>query len=128
MDRFLFVAIAVSVAGCASTNFVRTGFDQPPPRASGPCNAVVLQRAAEDRKNVELGFCTTSMPGGGMITDKTPAAIRELQTCACQNGGNAIVYMGDAESGIHTGFGYSQQHIKARASVLFVYPKESASP
>ncbi len=63
-----------------------------------------------------------------MISDKTPEAILELQKCACQNGGNAIVYAGDSESGIHTGFGYSQQHIKARATVLFVYPKEPTTP
>jgi hypothetical protein len=87
----------------------------------------VLQRPPDDRKFIELGFCTTSMPGGGMITDKTPEAVRELQTCACKNGGNAIVYQGDSESGIHTGMGYSQQHIKARATVLFVYPKASTS-
>jgi hypothetical protein len=115
----------LSVAACTSTNFTRTGFEAAPPRQPGePCQAVVLQRPPSDRQFIELDFCTTSMPGGGVITDKTPAAIKELQDCACQNGGNAIVYFGDSESGIHSGLGYSQQHIKARASVLYVYPKQ----
>jgi hypothetical protein len=63
--------------------------------------------------------------GCGIITDNTPKAIAELQECACKNGGNTMVFLGDAESGFHSGFGYSQQRVKARAIVLFVFPKET---
>jgi len=59
-----------------------------------------------------------------MITDNTPKAIAELQQCACQNGGNAMIFHGEGESGFHTGLGYSQQRVKAHATVLYVYPKE----
>jgi hypothetical protein len=118
------LTLALFAAGCTSTSFTRTGFDTAPPRQPGErCQAVVLQRPPSDRQFIELGFCSTSMPGGGIVTDKTPEAIKELQDCACKNGGNAIVYFGDSESGYHTGVGYSQQHVKARASVLYVYPK-----
>lgn len=55
----------------------------------------------------------------------TTKAIAEIQECACKNGGNAMVFLGDAESGFHSGFGYSQQRVKARAIVLFVFPKET---
>lgn len=127
--RLGLVAIVGGVAcsflsGCTSTSFTRTGFDPPPPRQPGPCSAVVLQRFPTDRKYVEIGFCTTSVPGGGVITDNTPDAINELRICACTNGGNAILFQGEGEAGVHTGFGYSQQRVKAHASVLFVYPKE----
>ena len=58
-----------------------------------------------------------------MITDNTPKAIREPQDCACQNGGNAIFFHGEGESGIHSALGYSQQRVKAHATVLYVFPK-----
>lgn len=122
MRKWITPILCLFSAACTSTNFTRTGFE-PPPRSPGPCQAVVLQRPPSDRRYMEIEFCTTSVPGGGVITDNTPKAIRELQACACQNGGNAIVYFGDSESGYHTGFGYSQQHVKGRASVLYVYPK-----
>jgi len=77
-----------------------------------------------DRRFLEIGFCTTSIGGGGVGKDNEPAAIKELQACACKNGGNAIVYQGDSETGHQGTFGYSQQHIRARASVLYVYPKD----
>ena len=124
-SRFAALAgILVVVAACTSTSFTRTGFDPPPARPPGPCSAVVLEHPPTDRKYVEVGFCTTSVPGGGVITDKTPDAIRELQVCACQNGGNAIVFHGEGESGIHSAFGYSQRRVKAHATVLYVFPKE----
>jgi hypothetical protein len=51
MPRWVLLGIAVVLVGCTSTNFVRTGFDQPPPSTtSSPCSAVVLQRPPEDRK------------------------------------------------------------------------------
>ena len=124
MKSIVLALLSIVLTACTSTNFVKTGFDQVPAHTLTPCNAVVLQHTPENRKFVELGFCTTSLPGGGVIKDKTPEAVKELQSCACQNGGNAIVYQGEEESGLHTGFGYSQQHIKARATVLFVYPDE----
>ena len=46
-------------------------------------------------------------------------------TPTCKNGGNAMVFLGDSEAGFHSGFGYSQQRVKARAIVLFVFPKET---
>ena len=118
-------ALALLFPGCTSTSFTRTGFDLPPVPPPSPCQAVVLQNPPSDRKFVELGFCITSVPGGGIITDNTPKAIAELQECACKNGGNAMVFLGDSESGFHSGFGYSQQRVKARAIVLFVFPKET---
>ncbi len=125
MRRKHFVLLVVLTASaCTSTSFTRTGFDSPPPRQPGPCSAVVLEHPPTDRKYVEIGFCTTSVPGGGVITDNTPNAIRELQECACQNGGNAIVFHGEGESGIHSAFGYSQQRVKAHATVLYVFPKD----
>lgn len=124
MKRALLVMLALVLPGCTSTSFTRTGFDAPPPRQPGPCSAVVLQHEPSDRKFIEIGFCTTSVPGGGVITDNTPNAIAELRQCACQNGGNAIVFHGEGESGVHTGFGYSQQRVKAHATVLFVFPKD----
>ena len=124
MKRAFLLACVAFAAGCTSTSFTRTGFDPPPARSPGPCTAVVLQHDPTDRKFIEIGFCTTSVPGGGVITDNTPDAIRELQECACKNGGNAIVFHGEGESGVHTGFGYSQQRVKAHGTVLYVYPKE----
>lgn len=123
MKRYLFLFGIAFLPACSSTSFTRTGFESPPPSSLGPCTAVVLQRPPSDRDYIELGFCTTSVPGGGIITDNTPKAIRALQQCACSNGGNAIILHGDSESGYHTGFGYSQQRVKARATVLFVHPK-----
>ena len=117
--------LALLLLGCTSTSFTRTGFDLPPAPPPSPCQAVVLQNPPSDRKFVELGFCITSVPGGGIITDNTPKAIAELQECTCKNGGNAMVFLGDSESGFHSGFGYSQQRVKARAIVLFVFPKET---
>jgi hypothetical protein len=122
MKHFALVATLLGMTACTSTNFTRTGFDSPPVSiSSGPI--VVLEHFPTDRKYVEIGFCTTSVPGGGIIKDNTPNAIRELQECARRNGGNAIVFSGDGESGIHTGFGYSQQRVKARATVIYVFPK-----
>ena len=83
----------------------------------------MLQSLPHDRRFIELGFCTTSVPGGGIVTDKTPKAIAELQACACENGGNAVVFLGDSEAGMNSAFGYSQQRVKARATVLFVFPQ-----
>ncbi|MBW3670189.1 MAG: hypothetical protein KY432_00800 [Acidobacteria bacterium] len=127
MKRYIILIGALVLSSCTSTNFVKTGFDQAPPSALGPCSAVVLQEPPDERRYIEIGFCTTSTPGGGVITDKTPEAIRQLQQCACKNGGNAIVYEPESEAGIHTGFGYSQQRVKARATVLYVYPEETSS-
>src|SRR5262245_5392044 len=123
MRRISLFLLAATVA-CTSTSFTRTGFDSPPPRPPGPCSAVVLQHPPTDRRYVEIGFCTTAVPGGGVITDNTPKAIRELQECACQNGGNAILFHGEGESGMQSAFGYSQQRVKAHATVLYVYPKQ----
>ena len=118
-------ALVLLFLGCTSTSFTRTGFDLPPAPPPFPCQAVVLQNPPSDRKFIELGFCITSVPGGGIITDNTPKAITELQECACKNGGNAMVFLGDSEAGLHSAFGYSQQRVKARAIVLFVLPKET---
>jgi len=118
-------SLALLLLGCTSTSFTRTGFDSPPAPPSSPCQAVILQNPPTDRKFVELGFCITSVPGGGIITDNTSKAIAELQECTCKNGGNALVFLGDSESGFHSGLGYSQQRVKARAIVLFVFPKET---
>ncbi len=78
--RFVLL-VALSASACTSTSFTRTGFDSAPARQPGPCSAVVLEHPSTERKYVEIGFCTTSVPGGGVITDNTPKAIRELQEC-----------------------------------------------
>ena len=123
MKKTLPLLLLCLAPACTSTNFIKTGFETAPPRPPGPCSATVLQDFPADRQYVELGLCTTSMPGGGLIADKTPKAVQELQECACKNGGNAIVLLGSGDSGYQTTFGYSQQTVKASAKVLFVFPK-----
>lgn len=110
--------------GCARHTFTKTGFSTSPisPKPSH-CEIVVLQGFPADRKYIELGFCHASVPGGGVIRDATPDVIRELKKCACLNGGNAIVMGTENETGILTIFGYSQQRVKLRATIIYVYPK-----
>lgn len=113
-----------SLCGCAGHTFTKTGFNTSPidPQPEH-CEIVVLQSFPIDRECIELGFCHASVPGGGLIRDATPDVIKELKKCACLNGGNAIIMATDSEAGIMTAFGYSQQKVKARATVIFVYPK-----
>ena len=113
--------LLTSVLACTSSNFTKTGFDAKvrPPLAD-TCPVTVLESMPTDRPFEELGFCNASAPGGGVISDKTPDAIAELKRCACRNGGNAIVFKTADERGMQSGFGYSQQRVMARATVLFV--------
>ncbi len=120
------VVIALSLLGCTSSNFTKTGFDTKtrPPLADN-CPVVVLESMPTDRPYEELGFCNASAPGGGVISDKTPDAIAELKRCACRNGGNAIVFKTGDERGVQSPFGYSQQKVMARATILFVPPPDA---
>jgi hypothetical protein len=121
--------IALSLLACTSSNFTKTGFDTKarPPLADN-CPVTVLESMPADRPYEELGFCNASAPGGGVISDKTPDAIAELKRCACRNGGNAIVFKAADEHGMQSIFGYSQQKVTARATVLFVPPPGASTP
>ena len=117
------VVVLISLLGCTSSNFTKTGFDtNTRPPLPETCPVTVLESMPTDRPYEELGFCNASAPGGGVISDKTPDAIAELKRCACRNGGNSIVLKAADERGMHSAFGYSQQKVMARATVLFVAP------
>jgi hypothetical protein len=116
------------LAGCANHSFVPIGMSAEtlvPKPAS--CGAKVLLRPPKNMQYSEVGICMARAPGGGMVTDNTPMAIKELQKCACLQGGDAIVLSGANESGIIPAFGgYSQQSAKAEGIVI-VFKKPSSS-
>lgn len=116
--RLILAALAVTLlAGCTSHRFIPTG-DGPKMASKGPsCGATVLRRAPIGSYK-ELGICTAKAPGGGVISDNTPDAIAELQRCACEAGGNAILLESNTDQGLMTGFGASQMTVTAQGVVI----------
>lgn len=116
----LILLLSLLLTGCASHRFVPTGMDQtvrtPKPEN---CNAQILLRFPNNTVYSEIGLCMAQVPGGGMISDKTPEAIAQLQRCSCLAGGDAIVLQGTNDAGIIPAFGgYSQQVAKSQGVVI----------
>ncbi|MEA2164424.1 MAG: hypothetical protein QOK37_2551 [Thermoanaerobaculia bacterium] len=121
--------VVLSLAACTSSNFTKTGFEtKTRPPLPDNCAVTVLESMPTDRPYEELGFCSASAPGGGVISDKTPDAIAELKRCTCRNGGNAVVFKSSDERGMQSLFGHSQQKVMVRGTVLFVPPAGTAAP
>lgn len=114
----LLITLAVSaLQGCSSHRFVPTG-DSPREASKGSqCGATVLRQMPSPPYR-ELGLCYAKVPGGGMISDNTPEAIEELQKCACEAGGDAVVLHTSDDQGYVTQFGSSQQTVKVQGVVV----------
>jgi hypothetical protein len=65
-----------------------------------------------------------SIYGGGILFDNSATAIKKLQECACEQGGNAIVLLDNFQAGANTMMKYAERRISARASVLLVAPRD----
>ncbi len=115
--------IITSFSSCSNYNFIRTGLDNTryPPQPAN-CDVIVLTSLPTDRAYTEIGICKGTAPGGGMVSDRTHAAIKQLKRCACANGGNAILLNNTDEGGYFTEFGYSQQVAKASGRVFYIHP------
>ena len=116
----LFVILAVLLSGCSSHRFVPIGMASSAISAKPEnCGAKILLHAPSGVEYEEIGICYGQTPGGGMISDKTPEAIIELQKCACVHGGDAILLGGTGDAGVMPAFGgYSQQVAKAQGVVI----------
>jgi hypothetical protein len=109
--------------GCAGTSFTREGLEEPPPPPQSPCQVTVFQHVPRGDTFTELGQCSVSIYGGGILFDNSPRAVKKLQECACEQGGNAIVLLDNFQAGANTMMKYAERRIRARASVLLVAPK-----
>ena len=119
----LLSGITLLVLGCSKTSFIPTGSDVEPPPPRSPCQVAVLKHAPDNDNFTELGMCAVSVPGGSILFDNTPTAVRKLQKCACEHGGNAIILPDDLKAGASTMPKYAERRISAKATVLLVAPK-----
>jgi hypothetical protein len=110
--------------GCSSTSYTREGLEAPSPPPQSPCQVAVLQHVPRDDTFTELGQCSVSIYGGGILFDNSSTAIKKLQECACEHGGNAIVLLDNFQAGANTMMKYAERRIGARASVLLVSSEE----
>jgi hypothetical protein len=125
MKQLVFIICLLALlSSCSNYNFIRTGLDntQFAPQPAN-CDVIVLTSLPTDRVYTEIGICKGTVPGGGMVSDRTHAAIKQLKRCACANGGNAILLNNTDEGGYFTEFGYSQQVAKASGRVFYIHPK-----
>lgn len=109
--------LLAALQGCSSHRFVATGDASKEDSKGAHCRARVL-RTMPSVPHRELGLCYASVPGGGIFSDKTPEAIEELQKCACEAGGDAVVLDGTSDQGVMSSFGASQQTVKAQGVVI----------
>lgn len=118
LQSFTSVCILMAaLQGCSSHRFIPTG-DSPREASKGPeCGAAVLRQMPTTPYR-ELGLCYAKVPGGGIVGDKTPEAIEELQKCACEAGGDAVVLQGTNDQGFMTQYGSSQQTVKAEGIAI----------
>lgn len=114
MKKLSTLLFILPLIACSSHEFIKTG-EQPTYTAKPEnCGATIYRTPPKDKRYQELGICISSVPGGGVISDNTPDAIRELQKCACLQGGDAIIFSGTSESGMVGALtGASQQQVKA---------------
>ena len=119
----LISCLSLLALGCASTSFTPEGLEAPSPPPQTPCQVTVLQHVPRGGNYSDLGQCAVSIPGGGILFDNSPTAIKKLQECACEHGGNAIVPLDNFQAGANTMMKYTERRISARASVLLVAPK-----
>lgn len=122
MKSLQHVSLMITLAllgGCTTHSFIPTG-EKLVTHTAKPtnCGAKVLLNYPKKAKYSEIGICSAQVPGGGMISDKTPEAVIELQKCACLQGGDAIILGKANDAGFIGGFGYSQQVAKARGIVI----------
>jgi hypothetical protein len=109
--------VLVALQGCSSHRFVATG-DAPKVDSKGAnCGATVLI-SVPSTPYQELGICYAQVPGGGMISDNTPEAIEELQKCACEAGGDAVLLGGTNDQSTMTMYGSTQQNVKTQGIVI----------
>ena len=114
MKRLSIAMLALSLTACASHEFIKTGESQAHAAKPADCGATIYRTPPTDKQYQELGICMASAPGGGIVSDNTPDAIRELQKCACLQGGDTIILGGTSESGmVGAVTGSSQQQVKA---------------
>ncbi len=116
----LIIGLVFTLSGCGTHKFVPTGMSNNTyaPKSS-KCGEKMLRSFPKDVAFEEIGISYGQTPGGGVMSDKTPEAIAELQECACLNGGDAFVLASTRDSGFHgTLGGYSQQVAKAEGIVI----------
>ena len=114
MKRLSIAILALSLTACASHEFIKTGESQAHAAKPADCGATIYRTPPTDKQYQELGICMASAPGGDIMSDNTPDAIRELKKCACLQGGDAIILGGTSESGmVGAVTGSSQQQVKA---------------
>ncbi|MDC9563921.1 MULTISPECIES: hypothetical protein [unclassified Pseudoalteromonas] len=114
MKKLSVVLLSLALSACAGHEFIKTGESQNYTAKNEDCGVTIFRAPPRGKQYQELGICMASAPGGGIISDNTPDAIRELQKCACLQGADAIVLSGISEAGA-VGFvtGPSQQKVKA---------------
>lgn len=118
LQSTLLLTLAVgALQGCSSHRFVPTGDAHREASNGLQCGATVYRQLPATPYR-ELGLCYAKVPGGGIIGDKTPEAIEELQKCACEAGGDAVVIQGTNDQGFMTQYGSSQQTVKAEGIVI----------
>ena len=121
----LLSSLTLITLGCSSATFSPTALDTQHPPPQSPCQVAVLQHAPTGGNFTELGQCSVSVPGGNILFDNSPAAVRKLQRCACENGGNAIIVPDYLQTGPSTKPQYAHKRIHAKATVLLVAPHEA---
>ncbi|UAB84990.1 hypothetical protein INR75_02875 [Zunongwangia sp. SCSIO 43204] len=123
MKRLLLLIILFSTLSCGTTQFIKTGFDETSVMPALPEDAkvsIITELPENAKRIVEIGICKGSVPGGGMIKDRSDKAIEKLKECARKNGGNAILLKESQDGGFYTTFGYSQQVAKAQGQIYFI--------
>jgi len=119
----LIFSLPLLALGCSNTSFTREGLEAQPPPPQSFCQVTVLQHPPSGGNYSELGQCSVSIYGGGILFDNSSTAIKKLQECACEHGGNAIVLLDNFQAGANTMMKYAERRISARAAVLLVASK-----
>lgn len=121
--KILFILAIVIINGCSSAKLIPTGFASSslPPLSPNQEVKIITELPAGYSKLIEIGIAVVSVPGGGIISDKTPKAIMKLQETARKYGGNCVLLKDDfKEGGYYSSFGYSQQVVKLQGKVYYI--------
>lgn len=107
------LSVIALLSGCTSHEFIKTGAHDGYQPKHENCGAHIFRSAPKGQDFIELGLCMATSPGGGVISDNTPDAVRELQKCTCLQGGDAVILQNMSENGtVGSAFGTSQQQVK----------------